>query len=345
MRRFLRFFALFLKYRFKSTAFWVSAGMLLLLFGSFALLCPTTQPASAQIGLMYDANDSTLQNACAPLLASDTLRFVHYPPEALASMQRDVRTGVLHCAYSISQTAAPPITVYENDGAFLTPVTDELVFAAWFETQLPKITLSAAEKLNLTDQALILAEMQRLQSESSPMMPVLTLNAAAAPKAENGIGLSPLLYAVLVPLFLLCVVFSALLSKSHERELAALLSLRCPSRPYLPAAAATLAQALLFAALPALCEGLLWLLHIKTGYALTARLTLVCLLALAAALIAPAVSRLRPRPALLLAAVLWAASSVIFSGAILTPEALGHLGALKYLSPPWYLLRLMTALS
>ncbi len=345
MRRFLRLFLLFLKYRLQTAAFWVSAGMLLLLFGSFALLCPVARPASARIGLMYDAADNALQTACAPLLASDTLRFVHYPPESLEAMQQDVRTGALHCAYRISQTAIPPITVYENDGAFLTPVTDELVFAAWFETQLPQIALATAERLNLTDDQLILAEMQRLRAENNPLEPALTLNTAAAPKVADGMSLSPLLYAVLTPLFLLCVIFSALLSKDHERELAALLRLRCPACPHLPAAAATLAQALLFAGLPALCELVLLLLRIETGYAPAARLALICLLALAAALITPAVSHLRPSPALLLATVLWAAASVVFSGAIIAPEALGRLGAMKYLSPSWYLLRLMTALS
>lgn len=344
MRQFLRFLILFLKYRLKTAAFWVSTGMLLLLFGSFALLCPTARHASAQIGLMYDPADSALQPSCAPLLGSDTLRFVHYPPESLAVMQRDVRTGTLHCAYRIDQNAMPPITVYENDGAFLTPVTDELVFAAWFEAQLPQITLVTAERLNLTDRQLILTEMRRLQSENIPLEPMLTFNAAIAPTVAAGISFSPLLYAALIPLFLLSVIFSALLSPSHERELMALLRLRCPS-PRPPAAAAAMAQALLFAALPLLCELLLLLLRIETGYSLTARITLIGVLTLAAMLITPAVSHLRPSPTLLLTSVLWAAVSVIFSGAVISPEALGRFGMLKYLSPPWYLLRFMTALS
>lgn len=345
MRQFLRLLILFLKYRLKIAAFWVSAGVLLLLFGSFALLCPAARPASAQIGLMYDPIDSALQSACAPLLGSDTLRFVYYPPESFSKMQRDVRTGALHCAYRINQNASsPPITVYENDGAFLTPVTDELIFAAWFETQLPQVTLAVAERLNVTDRQLILTEMRRLQAENIPLEPALTFNAVTPKASDDGMSLSPLLYAVLVPLFLLCVIFSALLSPGHERELTALLQLRCPL-PNLPATAAALAQALLFAALPALCELLLLLLRIETGYSLTARLALIAVLALAAMLMAPVVSHLRPSPALLLAAVLWAAVSVIFSGAVISPEALGRFGMLKYLSPPWYLLRLMTVLS
>lgn len=343
MHQFLRFLILFLKYRLKIAAFWVSGGVLLLLFGSFALLCPVARPASAQIGLMYDPVDSALQAACAPLLESETLRFVHYPPESLLKMQRDVRTGVLHCAYHIDQNAAPPVTVYENDGAFLTPVADELVFAAWFETQLPQITLATAERLNINDHRLILSEMRRLQAENLPLEPALTLNAAVTPKVSDGISFSPLLYAALIPLFLLCVIFSTLLSPRNEQELTALLRLRCPA-PRLPAAAATLAQALLFAALPALCELLLLLLRIETGYSLTARLVLIVVLTLAAMLIAPMVLHLRPSPALLLAAVLWAGVSVIFSGAVISPEALGRFGMLKYLSPSWYLLRLMTAL-
>lgn len=345
MRRFLNLMGLFLKRRLKTAVFWVNAAVLLLLFGSFALLCPTARPASAQIGLMYDDADSALKAAYAPLLASDALRFIYYRPEALSDMQRDVRTGALHCAYRIGSDAEPLICVYENEGAFLTPVADELVFAAWFEARLPQTALKTAAKLGLDDQPLITAEMQRLKTQSAPMEPVLTFNAAAPPDTAGGMSLAPLLYAVLIPLFLLCCAFSVLLAPAHERALTALLRLHCPAHPHLPAAAAMLAQAVLFAALPALCEGLLLLLKIETGYSPAARLALIGALALLAALLIPAVSGRRPNAALLLAMVLMSAVSVIFSGALVTPEVFGRFGALKYLSPSWYLLRLMAALS
>lgn len=345
MRRFLRILALFLKYRLKTAAFWVSGGILLLLFGGFALLVPEAQPASARIGLMIDPDDSVLQAAYAPLLESDALRFVYYPPEALSQMQREVRVGTLHCAYRIDPATAPPITVYENDGAFLTPVTDELVFAAWFEAELPQIALTTADQLNITDHARILAEMRRLQAQSDPLEPALTLN-AAAPKARDGMSLAPLLYAVLIPLFFLCVLFSALLSRGDERAVTALLRLGTPTpASCLPAVAAALAQALLFAALPALCELLLILLRVETGYPPVARLVLIGLLAAFAVPLTAATARLRPSPALLLIALLWALASVVFSGAVVSPEAFGRLGALRCLSPSWHLLRLMAALS
>lgn len=345
MPRFLNLLGLFLKYRLKSAAFWVSMAVLLLLFGSFALLCPQSNPPSAQIGLMYDPDDNALQTACAPLLDSDTLRFVYYPPEALPAMQQDVRAGLLHCAYQVSSNAKPPITVYENEGAFLTPVTDELVFSAWFETQLPKITLSTAERLGLSDRQRILAEIERLQAESNPLEPLLELNATAAPPIENGISLVPLLYAVLVSLFLLCCAFSALLSPDREQELRTLLRLSCPSHPRVPAASATLAQVLLFGALPTLCELLLMLLGVETGYSLFAHFALIGLLAILAVISVLILSHVRSSPALLFSMVLWAATSVVFSGAIVSPEVFGIFSALKYLSPQWYLLQLMVALS
>lgn len=342
--KFLILLGLFLKHRLKSAAFWASAAVLLLLFGCFALLCPVARPPSAQIGLMYDASDSALQAACEPLLKSDALYFIWYPPEKLSDMQQDVRNGVLHCAYYINSQNNPPLTVYENEGAFLTPVTDELVFAAWFETQLPQTALSISKKLGLKDHELIASEMRRLQAQSSPMMPLLTLNAATAPQL-SGSGLAPLLYAVLIPMFLLCCAFSAMLAPTRERELIALLRLRCPTHRQLPPTAAALAQILIFATLPSLCEALLVLLKIDTGYAPVARLTLIVLLALLAALVVIVVSCFRPNTMLLLVMVLWAAASVVFSGAIISPEAFGSFSVLKYLSPSWHLLRLMTALS
>lgn len=346
MRQFLSLTGLFLKHRLKNAIFWVNMAILLLLFGSFALLCPTARPASAQIGLMYDDTDSVFDTACEPLLASSALRFIYYRPESLSDMQRDVRSGVLHCAYRISGDAVPPITVYESEGAFLTPVTDELVFAAWFEAKLPQTTLDIATGLDLDNQQLILTEMQRLEAQSSPMAPVLTLNSATSTRETvDGMSLAPLLYAVLIPLFLLCCAFSALLAPAHEHALAALLRLHCPTHPHLPAAAAAFAQTVLFAAMPAFCEGLLLILKIETGYSPAARLVLIGALALLATLLLPAISGCRPNAALLLAIVLMAAVSVIFSGALITPENLGRFAVLKYLSPSWYLLRLMAALS
>ncbi len=344
MPKFLNMLGLFLKNQLKSGAFWASLTVLLLLFGSFALLCPQSQPASAKIGLMYGPDDNALQAACAPLLGSDTLHFVYYPPEGLPAMQQDVRAGALHCAYRITKGAHPPITVYENEGAFLTPVTDELVFAAWFETQLPQITLSTAQRLGLYDQQRILTEMQRLQARRIVLEPILTLNAAAAPSASDAISLTPLFYAVLIPLFLLCCAFSALLSPGHEQELVALLKLSCPA-PRIAAAAAALSQILLFAAMPTLCELLLMLLGIKTGYSLSAHFALTGLLAILATILVFMLSRVRSSATLLFIMVLWAACSVVFSGAMISPEVFGAFGLLKYLSPQWYLLRLMTALS
>lgn len=345
MCRFFCLMGLFLKHRLKTTAFWASAAVLLLLFGSFALLCPTAHPASAQIGLMYDDADSALKTACVPLLDSDALKFVYYPPAALSDMQQDVRTGKLHCAYHVENANEPPITVYENEGAFLTPVTDELVFAAWFESQLPQIALETAAGLGLDNQQLIAAEMQRLKAESIPMEAVLTLNTTTAPKTAGGMSLAPLLYAVLIPLFLLCCAFSTLLAPARERALTALLRIHCPAHPYLPAAAAILSQAVLFAALPALCEGFLMLFKIETGYSSAAHLVLIGVLALLATLVIPAMSACRPNAALLLAMVLMAAISVLFSGALITPAVFGRFAALKYLSPSWHLLRLMSVLS
>lgn len=309
--KFLILLGLFLKHRLKIAAFWASAAVLLVLFGSFTLLCPVARPPSAQIGLMFDTSDSALQAACEPLLKSDALYFIWYPPEELHAMQQDVRNGVLHCAYYINPQNNPPLTVYKNEVAFLTPVTDELVCAAWFETQLPQTVLSISEKLGLEDHELIASEMQRLQAQNSPMMPLLTLNAATAPQI-SGSGLAPLLYAVLIPMFLLCCAFSAMLAPARERELTALLRLHCSRHRQLPSAAAALAQILIFATLPSLCEALLVLLRIDTGYAPVARITLIVLLALLAALIVIVVSCFRPNTMLLLVMVLWAPPRLYF---------------------------------
>ena len=342
MHGFLRLVWLFLKQQVKSAAFVSATMVLLLLFASFALLMPDAQPVSAAIGLMFDSADGELAGACAPLLQSTALQFVYYPPSANIQMQQDVLSGRLHCAYTIDRDLDAPFTVYETPGTFLTPITDELVFSAWFETQLLPLTQALVQG-EPAAQTRIAEEMTRLAQDGKPFGFNLTLNATLAPSSGNSGGLSPLLYAVLIALFLLCFAFSALLKPRGEADLAVLLR-QAAHRPYLPQLAAVIAQMLLYSGVLALCEILLLLLGVDTGYSLAARGTLILLLSVGGALLSFVLSRVRAGSPLLFGLLLWAAVTVIFSGAIVSPEAFGRLGILRYASPAWWLLRLIARL-
>lgn len=345
MRCFFTLFSIFLKQRLKSNAFRWSSVVLLLLFGSFAVLCPVSHPASAEFGLMYDPADSEISTACEPLLSSSDLKFIFYAPNELDLMQNDLLNGKLHCAYSVDTSTDTPITVYENEGSFLSPVSDELVFAAWFETQITSLTLSLAENLDSQKEQLILSEMQRLEIQGNPLSFELILNTSAVPTKNGNMSLAPLLYAVLIPLFLLCSAFSAMLLSKEENSVITLLRQTCATRRHLPQLAAVCAQSVLFAALLAMCELLLIIFNIDASYSIFARIVLICLLSFGAALMTYLLSHVRPNTFLLFAMVMWAVSSVIFSGAIVDPSVFGRLGTIRYISPSWALLRLMTILS
>lgn len=340
MKNYLTLTAIFIKQQLFGRVFPICAAIFVLLFAAFALLCPENQPISAQIGLIYDSSDPQIQAAFEPLLSSQELRFIYYHPDDESTMRRDIMLNRLHCGYIVSTDEKTPITVLESEGSFLTPATDEMVFAAWFESRLSDMApkLYGGEK----HADLIRETMNRQQLCAKPLSLDLMTDGVLVSEQPHA-SLAELLYAVCAVLCLLCSAFCGMLSRKSEKQTVCLLSASAKSR-LIPAASAT-ARALLFFLLLCICEGILALLSVADPFSFSARLSAAAVLSVGCALLSQVFSSAKLRPVHLCGLMIWSAAAVLFSGAVVSPEIFGAASALKWLSPSWLLLKMMSAMS
>ncbi|MBP1556830.1 MAG: hypothetical protein J6A76_02835 [Oscillospiraceae bacterium] len=331
---------LFIKQQLLGRVFPLCAAIFLSLFTAFSLLCPEKQPISAQVGLSYDKSDNELQTALEPLFDSDELRFLYYSPDETDSMRRDIMLGKLHCGYLISDDEKSPITVLENDGSILTPATDEIVFSAWFTARISDIApkLYGGEK-----HAELIAEvMQRQSALAKP----LTINIEIAKKSaeqQQYPTLAQLIYAVSISLCLCCAAFCGIFSPKNGRQTVSLLCATASRKSVLLCMA--LAQAVMFFALLILCELILAALGVAVPFSIPSRLLAAAVLAVGCAAITHLFANIKPRPVYLCGMIIWSVGSVLFSGAIISPELFGAAEWLKILSPAWLILKFMAVLS
>ncbi|MEG1850164.1 MAG: hypothetical protein RR197_06360, partial [Oscillospiraceae bacterium] len=334
MRFFFTYWRLELKRQLRDGAFWGCAALFAALVLGFAAVYPAPAPLSTSVGLLFDPARPIECEAAALLEQNEDYTFVSYPPDAREALRRDLLSGALHCAYLLDERDPTPVTVWETDGSLLRPIIDETVLSAWYTADIAR----QVERFFLS----------RGFSEGSAVAPaVAASNAAltlrfeavgtAAPLPETGLSVAPLLYAVLISLFLLFVVLAALLSSGEERRVSALLTACLPTCRRSAARAPPLARAVLTAAVLLAVQAALLLFGVSASYSLGAQLALTLALTPCSALLAAAVARLRrfALPMLLLLPI-GTAASVLFSGAILDPALLGGIGLLRFFSPAWW---------
>lgn len=340
----MKYFSLLLGLRLKatlrSTAFLVSALCFLTLTVLFGILLPRQEQAGLTVGVLPE---SVIGKAAAELLLKNG-DYQVVPYEDKAVMERDVLTGRLHCAYVLSDewTEKHPVTVLSTEGAYLRPLMDQLVLSAYFHAKVPRMIGDYLGSLGYPggeEEAAALIETERARSNAMEIV-VRTIGSGEA--MENGAlknGIQPLLYAVMVSLFVAVSLLGAMLSK--EEDIRALGQLRAlTGRKFSGVLAPALATALLYLAL---LWGTTLLLSVLLGPMSRGGGLLYLLLALAAAGFSMAGARLRRHAAVVGALLpIWLMVSVFCSGALLDPKLLPMgLSFLRFLSPAWYALRLL----
>jgi len=337
MKSFLNLTFLFFKSRLLSRAFWAAAAVLLILTAGFSLLCPQPSPSSAEVGLMYDASNQELDALCRQLLTLEEVRFIRYIEEE--RLCADVISGRLHCGYKINNDRKTPITVFETEASFLTPALDELVFSCWFEADM----LQNAPQLYKDEHhaELINDTISRSRLENEPFSVNISVNAAASGGEYQHYSLLPIVYAVFIPLLLLCCCFCAMLSPDSEKNAVELISGSGGSILL----ARFFAHQLLFLLLSLICEAGMSALILQNSFSVLARLLCAVILSFAGAGLFQLFGKIKANSAILLLMIVWAVLSIVFSGAFVSPELFGGLAILKYISPSWLLLRLMGAVT
>lgn len=339
----MKYFFLLLWLRLKAgvrSAYFFGSILLLCAFSfAFCLLLPERAAVNVFVGLLTD--ESAVGRAAAgTLLANEDYEFVAYTSQE--ALTRDAAAGRIHCAYTIN-AAARPVTLYAAESAYMAPVLNEIVLAAYLEAALPEMAAGAMAVTGVEAPPNMEAYLAQVRAGAVPMTVELTSpDGSDWPERYEKSGLYPLLYALLAAIFVVCAVLRGLLHGEHAT----------PRLPQGHVAASLLAPALadtmlgLVALLAADC--VVAVCYPSLVYVLPARIAAFALLAAIAAVLCAA-GRACPRfaaRAVLLALPLVAVAWVLLSGAVVSPQLLPHgLGALRFLSPPWYALRVLAVLS
>lgn len=330
---------LFIKQQLAERVFLLCAAIFLALFSAFALLCPESRPISAQIGVSFDSNEKELKAAFSPIFDSHRLSFSYYPPAEIENMKRDIMLGKLHCGYLVSTESDIPITVFENDGSILTPATDEIIFSAWFTARIGDIapTLCGGRHSELIAEV---AEQQRLTAKP---LTVIIENAQSPVQSNNYSAVSPLIYAAAVSMSICSSAFCAVLTQNSGRQAMKLLCSAAGKGRIVFCKAVS--QAALYFSLLLICEAVLGLIGAALPFSIAARAAAAAVTAVFCAAVGGIFSAITPSRATICAMMLWSIGSVLFSGALISPELFGKAEWLKLISPAWIVLKLMTALS
>lgn len=338
MRYFFTLYRLRLKATLGSQTALVSVLFLALTLG-FALLLPGKAPAALSIGVLPQGE---IARKAAEILQNngDYTVTAYEEPEAL---QADVLSGKLHCGYEISseRDLEKPVTVYYTEASYLRPLLDQLVLSAYFEANMPRLTQQFLDEKGYEGaDALKLLEKQRQEAKTMSVELRAVGRETPLPEASSQ-NMQPLLYAVLVSLFLAVTFVEALLVPGPvaraQKQLRVLSGHGAAS-----VAAPVLARLTIYLAVLLAADAALTAIWGGMYYPRLARLTMLQLLALAGALPALAANFLRKHtfvvamlPPLLLV-------SVFCSGALIDPKQFPMgLAALRFLSPAWYALRWM----
>ena len=339
MTAFFAMFSLFLKNRFCSRSFISVLLSVIILISGFAFLAPPSAYPSAKAGIIFENSDQRLYQSCCNLLNLQETDFIRYHDEQL--LRRDVMNGTLHCGYKLDASAKVPITVFETEGSILTPILDEMVFSAWFEAHMLN---STPELYGSEYRKLIASEIERLSIQHRPLAVDITINTLSPDRDKGTASFAPVLYSVCIPLVLLAAAFCAMLSSEPEKNAIQLLFLSSNSR-IKTVSAFFFAHTSCFLVLPLFFELLFSLMQIPVGFSCSARVVSVLFISLSAALIFCLFSAVRPNSLMMFICTVWAALSIIFSGAFISPSVFGVFEPIKFFSPSWLLLQLMSVLT
>lgn len=320
----------------------ITGAVFLTLTLTFALFLPEGAPAALSVGLL--PRGSIAEETAKILKDNGDYTVLSYGDEA--ALRQDVLSGELHCGYVVTDewTGETPVTAYYTKGSYLRPLLDQLVLSAYFEAKLPRMTQEYLDSRGYGDaDGMALLEKQRREARTMEieLRTVGRETPLEDPAAKN---MQPLLYAVMASLFLALAVVEALLTP--EAEARAQDQLRAMSGHRLASAGApALARMTVYLFFLALADVLLHRIWDSMYYPFQARMTALCLLALAGTALALAVGRLRRWSGVLVAMLPpWLLLSVFCSGALIDPALFPMgLGALRFLSPAWYALRCMAA--
>ena len=340
----MRYFSLLLWLRIKATihsvGFTVTAIFILGLSATLAVILPQGTGSGLKVGVI--AQGTLSENIAQQFSQNKDYEIVLYSDRT--EMEQDVMSGQLHCGYLLEDQAEFPVTVLETEGSYMRFLLDELVLSARYEVLAPQM----AEEYLMEhghDPSNAQEDYLRLSRSEPPLRIQLETTGRASVEDLTEGSLQPLLYAVLISVFVASAILSVLLKGEEEVQIIA--QLRSFGKHPLATFTAPLFAGILLNIIVLLAADLL-ISHFSGMelYSFEARLGMFILLAAFTALVSPLAARLRrcsTVSVILLPPVLllW----ILCSGGIVSPERLPvGLGLLRFLSPAWYALQLLHVL-
>lgn len=336
MSFFMLLFWLELGSRFRSRRFLAGASVVLALTLAVALLLPEPAPVGLTVGLVNEwgeAGEETVRLLCG----NQSVSFQRAADQE--ELERGILTGRFHCGYLLEEDGT--VTALTSEGSYLRPVLDEVVFSQVQRAELDGIVAAFLERKGLSAEGIWI--------DDSIGMEIVLKTEGAAPEDAlleyAGSGAQPLLYAVLITAAFAAAALAAPQERRDDR--ARFLLAGTSGRVWQTRTAPILARAVCVLVVFFAADLVFHQIVRYSVYSLSARWTMFCLLAVLSAAAGAAAARLmRGRSVLYCVLPALLIGSVLLSGAVVDPAFLPPpLSALRFLTPSWWLLRLMSALS
>lgn len=340
MRYHMTLFALKLKTYLLRPFFLAGLAFLAVAMTLLAALVPQSAPLSLTVGILpVEEQAQPLANMISE--SSEDYQVVLYEQES--QMRRDILSGKLHCGYLVSLDSDAKIIALETSDSFMRPLIDEMVLSQLFAYQAPMMAedFLNARQYHVQD---VQAAYQDAADNSVPMtVEIRTVGEQKEIAQLASQGIQPLLYAVLVMAFLALALLSSLLSKDQDKQrYLALFS----GHPVGTAMVSCLAQVLAYLLVLILADVFMNLFVMSAQYTIAGRMALLLFLAVLGLLIQLAGAKVRKAGTVIAILVTpYMLFGILFSGAVISINLLPFwIQPLKFLSPAWYALELLSRL-
>ena len=319
-----------------SRRFLAGAALVLFLTGSLAFLLPGPAPAGFTVGLLAEEGGDG-ETVIRLLAEHENLAFFEVPDRD--ALERGVLTGRFHCGYVFGADGS--VTAVSGEGSYLRPVLDEVVFSEVQRASLEQTAAAFLERKGLSAAGVAV--------DGGVGIGIILKAEGSAPEDAladyAGSGAQPLLYAALIT----AAFAGAIIASPEEEQSARAYDLlgKISGRVWQARSAPIFARSVCTLLMLAAADLLFGCFVSYSVYSVTARAAMLALLAFLSSGAALAAARLgRARSVLYCALPALLLGSVFLSGAVIDPAYLpGPLPVLRFLTPSWWLLRLMAGLS
>lgn len=355
MQFFNTYFLLSLKRRLRNVSYLVTSLFFLVLMTFIAWVIPLDDEPSAIIGISYPDTQVSAQKIVSLLHENSSFQLIFYSLEEVDQMKRDILAGTLIKGYVLDAEIDTRLATgdteglvktYVSEGSSATLIADEMVAAAILEISAPYTAtnyvlerfedgVEASDDMTdyienlLSDGPLIAMDIDGGHSELSI-------------QSLKEITLFPVLYSILITLFILSAIMGCLM-ESKSQTVGAQIMLARTNRPISVYGAPLLACLLTDFVVLIACDMMIGVFLPVNPYAPITRLLVVVILAVFTTLLLLLLRRLRRWHTVITVFIpILVMQNLFFSGAILNPVMLGTpLSLLRFFSPGWYLLQLL----